>query len=95
MSNDQLFDDPDEVVVSRVQAATQIAVRARKGLEEAAHDAVESATIFGYELGAVDKEYEILDWIEANRTEVTDGVYRDHFTSEDLIAFIKGKTSET
>lgn len=89
MSDDQLFEDPDEIVVSKVQRAVQVAMKARKEMEEATNEAIDAATTFGYELGAIDREQDILEWIRENRTEVADGVYRDHFTSESLIAFIE------
>jgi len=50
----------------------------------------------GREDGAAEERKRILDWLEKNRTgiEIDDGVfmYRDHFRSEDIIAFIKGET---
>lgn len=88
-------EDKDDYVVSKVQRAVQVAMRARKEMEDATHEAVDAATTFGYELGAIDKAQEIIAWIEENRSaiEVEAGinVYRDHFTSESLIAFIRGE----
>jgi hypothetical protein len=94
MADDKLFEDPDEAVVSKVQHAVQLAMKARKGLEDASHEAIDAATTFGYELGVIDREQEILAWIEENRSAIElepgNNIYRDHFNSESLIAFIKG-----
>lgn len=50
----------------------------------------------GREDGVAEERKRILDWLEKNRTgiEIEDGVfmYRDHFRSEHIIAFIKGET---
>jgi hypothetical protein len=40
------------------------------------------------EVGVERERKRILNWILDNRTEVTDGVIRDHFTSADLVRFI-------
>ncbi len=53
----------------------------------------------GREDGAAEERKRILDWILANRSEFGSKdedlyVYRDHFSSEDLIAFIKGELDE-
>jgi len=95
MSDDQLFEDPDNFVVSKVQRAVQIAMQARKEAEDANKEAIDAATTFGYELGVIDREQEILAWIEENRSAIElepgNNIYRDHFNSESLIAFIKGE----
>lgn len=48
--------------------------------------------IKSYNEGKADAAKELKDWIEAHRSytelEAGIGVYRDHFTSNDLIAFI-------
>ena len=45
-----------------------------------------------YEEGKQDARQEILDWIEENRSLIEfdegSGIYRDHFTSEALVAFL-------
>lgn len=98
MSDEKLFNDPDEYVISKVQVAVQAAMKARKELEEASHEAIDAATTFGYELGAIDKTEEIIEWIEANRSAIElepgNNLYRDHFNSESLIAFLRGEKSE-
>ena len=53
----------------------------------------------GREDGAAEERKRILDWILDNRSEFGSKeedlyVYRDHFSSEDLIAFIKGELDE-
>jgi hypothetical protein len=95
MSDEKLFNDPDDYVVSKVQHAVHLAMKARENLEEASHEAIDAATTFGYELGAIDKVEEIIAWIEENRSGVEfepgEVHYRDHFTSKDLIAFLRGE----
>jgi hypothetical protein len=49
--------------------------------------------LHSYSVGFEDANARIIKWIEENRTEVTDGVYRDHFNSQSLIAFIKGENN--
>lgn len=48
-----------------------------------------------YKAGVDHERERIIKWIEENRTgmELSEGVvmYRDHFRSEDIIAFIKGE----
>lgn len=51
--------------------------------------AVQTGQVF-YQ-GRLFERERIIKWIEEHRTEVTDGVYRDHFNSQSLIAFIKGE----
>jgi hypothetical protein len=52
----------------------------------------EQHRIKSYEEGKQDARQEILDWIEENRTLIEfdegSGIYRDHFTSESLVAFL-------
>ena len=54
---------------------------------------MEEHRIKSYNEGQQDARQEILDWIEENRTIMGDPeepwIIRDHFTSEDLIRFIK------
>lgn len=96
MSDEKLFNDPDEFVVSKVQVAVQIAMKARKEMEDASNEAIDAATTFGYELGAIDKTEEIIEWIEENRSAIEiepgNNIYRDHFNSQSLIAFLRGET---
>jgi len=51
--------------------------------------------IKSYDEGKQDARKEILDWIKENRSfiefDAEDGIYRDHFTSNDLIAYIDSK----
>ena len=51
--------------------------------------------IKSYDEGKQDARQEILDWVKENRTfieiEAGIGITRDHFTSNDLIAFINSR----
>jgi hypothetical protein len=53
---------------------------------------MEEHRIKSYDEGKQDARQEILDWIEENRTLIEfdegGGIYRDHFTSEALVAFL-------
>jgi hypothetical protein len=50
---------------------------------------------FAYEFGRAERELELLQWIEENRSAIElepgEYIYRDHFNSQSLIAFIKGE----
>jgi hypothetical protein len=50
---------------------------------------------FAYEFGRTERELEILQWVEQNRSAIElepgEVIYRDHFNSQSLIAFIKGE----
>jgi hypothetical protein len=52
----------------------------------------EQHRIKSYDEGKNDERQAILDWIEENRTLIEfdegNGIYRDHFTSESLVAFL-------
>jgi hypothetical protein len=51
--------------------------------------------IKSYNEGQQDARKEILDWIKDNRSfiefDAGDGIYRDHFTSEDLVKFLDSR----
>jgi len=83
----------DAVIVSKIGKATNGAIRAREVANRAFGDAIDATYMFGHEVGEMDLRQRLLDWIEENRSaiELDDGVfmYRDHFRSEDLIAFLK------
>ena len=91
------MDAIDEVVnaaiKSKIGKATNGAIRAREAANRAFGDAIDATYMFGHEVGEMDLRQRVLDWIEENRSaiELDDGVfmYRDHFRSEDLIAFLK------
>ena len=61
------------------------------GTQEETYDA-------GYVAGGEDERERIIKWIEENRTgmELEEGfvMYRDHFRSEHIIAFIRGELDE-
>jgi len=90
-------DVTDEVVnaaiKSRIGKATNNAIRSREIANRAFGDAIDAAYLFGHEVGEMDLRTRLLEWIEENRTGIEfDGggvMYRDHFRSEDLIAFLK------
>lgn len=50
---------------------------------------------FAYEFGRTERELEIIQWVEQNRSAIElepgEYIYRDHFNSTSLIAFIKGE----
>jgi hypothetical protein len=56
---------------------------------------MEEKRIKSYEEGKQDARQEILNWIEENRTFIEfdegSGIYRDHFSSNDLIAFLASR----
>lgn len=56
---------------------------------------MEEHRIKSYDEGKQDARQEILDWIKGNRTIMGDPeepwIIRDHFTSENLIEFIKSR----
>jgi hypothetical protein len=83
----------DAVIKSKIGKATNGAIRAREAANRAFGDAIDATYLFGHEVGEMDLRQRLLDWIEENRSaiELEDGVfmYRDHFSSEDLIVFIK------
>jgi hypothetical protein len=51
--------------------------------------------LHSYNIGFEDASERIIAWIEENRSAIElepgNNIYRDHFNSESLIAFIKGK----
>jgi hypothetical protein len=53
---------------------------------------MEEHRIKSYDEGKQAAWQELLDWVEENRTFVEfdagDGIYRDHFTSDDLVKFL-------
>ena len=83
----------DAAIKSKIGKATNKAIRSREIANRAFGDAIDATYLFGHEVGEMDLRQRLLDWIEENRSaiELDDGVfmYRDHFRSEDLIAFLK------
>jgi hypothetical protein len=51
--------------------------------------------LHSYNVGVEDANARIIEWIEANRSAIElepgNNLYRDHFNSQSLIAFIKGE----
>ena len=58
------FDERDEHVVDKVQRAVSLAMSARQALTDAAAEAIETSSTFGYELGVLDERQRALDIIE-------------------------------
>lgn len=52
-------------------------------------DSLNKSFDIGWDLAWETRNKEILNWIDEHRTEVTVGVYRDNFTSQDLIRFLE------
>lgn len=84
---------PEEELKSPLAKATNNALDHQKKLLHATSDALDAVFTMGCEVGVAEERDRIVKWIEENRSaiELEDGVfmYRDHFRSEDIIAFIK------
>jgi hypothetical protein len=65
----------------------------KKPIVPSARD-IEDKHAYWIDLGRRDERQRILDWIEEHRSDIELGpgefIYRDHFSSESLIAFING-----
>ena len=85
---------PEEELKSPLAKATNNALDHQKKLLHATSDALDAVFTMGCEVGVAEERDRIVKWIEENRSaiELEDGVfmYRDHFRSEDIIAFIEG-----
>ena len=85
---------PEEELKSPLAKATNNALDHQKKLLHATSDALDAVFTMGCEVGVAEERERIVKWIEENRSaiELEDGVfmYRDHFRSEDIIAFIEG-----
>lgn len=89
----------EEELKSPLAKATNNALDHQKKLLHATSDALDAVFTMGCEVGVAEERERIVKWIEENRSaiELEDGVfmYRDHFRSEDIIAFIQeGKEDE-
>jgi hypothetical protein len=86
----------EEELKSPLAKATNNALANQKKLLQATSDALDAVFTMGCEVGVAEERDRIVKWIEENRSaiELEDGVfmYRDHFRSEDIIAFIKGES---
>jgi hypothetical protein len=60
------FDEREEVVVDKLQMAVRLAMSARQALTDAAAEAIETSSTFGYELGVLDERQRVVDIIEAS-----------------------------
>jgi hypothetical protein len=85
----------EEELKSPLAKATNNALDHQKKLLHATSDALDAVFTMGCEVGVAEERERIVKWIEENRSaiELEDGVfmYRDHFRSEDIIAFIEGE----
>ena len=59
------FDERDDKVVDKLQIAVRLAMSARQALTDAAAEAIETSSTFGYELGVLDERQRAVDIIEA------------------------------
>ena len=60
------FDERDDKVVDKLQIAVRLAMSARQALTDAAAEAIETSSTFGYELGVLDERQRVIDIIEAS-----------------------------
>lgn len=57
--------DKDDVIISKIGAAVKAAMDARENLTYSIGEAIDSASTFGYELGAEDIRLKIVEAFEA------------------------------
>lgn len=55
------FDEKDEIIVNKVQQAVRLAMNARQALTDAAAEAIDTASTFGYELGVLDERQRVIE----------------------------------
>jgi hypothetical protein len=58
--------DPDDAIISKIGSAVQAAMAAKESLNYALGEAIDSASTFGYELGAEDMKLKIIEAFEAD-----------------------------
>lgn len=56
--------DKDDVIVSKVGSAVRAAMAAKEALTNATAEAIDSASTFGYELGAEDMKLGLIEMFE-------------------------------
>lgn len=91
--------ETEEELKSPLSKATAKALDKQRNMLVGVNDALDAAFNMGCELGVAEERDRIVKWIEENFSEwgsKDEGLYvrRDHFDSEDLLAFIKGKKDE-
>ena len=59
------FDERDDKVVDKLQTAVHLAMSARQALTDAAAEAIETSSTFGYELGVLDERQRAIDIIQS------------------------------
>ena len=55
------FDERDDKVADKLKTAVSLALSARQALTDAAAEAIETSSTFGYELGVIDERQRIVD----------------------------------
>jgi hypothetical protein len=58
--------DKDDVIVSKVGSAVRAAMAAKEALTNATAEAIDSASTFGYELGAEDMKLGLIEMFESS-----------------------------
>jgi len=83
----------DNEVTSKLGRSLITALEARHKLRLAADAAIDANFNMGCEVGIGEERKRIAEWIRANRStfEMEDGIvmYRDHFSSEDLLKMLE------
>jgi len=90
---------PEEELKSPLAKATDHALASQKRLLHATSEALDAVFNMGCEVGVAEERDRIVKWIEENSSEwgsKEEGLYvkRDHFDSDDLLAFIRGEKNE-
>jgi hypothetical protein len=67
-----MTEDQDEVIISKVASAVKAAMNAKENLNYALTEAIDSASTFGYELGAEDMKMTILNAFRDNDSTCVD-----------------------
>ena len=93
-------EEQEEELKSPLAKATNNALASQKKLLHATSDALDAVFNMGCEVGVAEERDRIIKWVEENVSEwgsKEDGLYvkRDHFDSDDLLAFIKKENLTT
>ena len=92
--------EEEEELKSPLAKATANALDHQKKLLHATSEALDAVFNMGCEVGVAEERDRIIKWIEENSSEwgsKEEGLYvkRDHFDSDDLLAFIKKENLTT
>ena len=90
--------ETEEELKSPLSKATAKALDKQRNMLVGVNDALDAAFNMGCELGVAEERERIIKWVEENCSEwgsKEEGLYvkRDHFDSDDLLAFIRGETN--